>query len=56
MKKVFYYLMIAVMLFGIFPTTIIAAEKVKTAISAENKEVPAEVKVMYNRLEEINRI
>ncbi len=55
MKKVSYYLMIAVMLLGIFPTTIIAAEKVKTAISTEN-EVPAEVKVMYNRLEEIKEM
>ncbi len=31
----------------------IAAEKTTTTVSPNNKEMPAEVKVMFNRLEEI---
>jgi len=38
---------------SIFPSTINATEKNPTSVSANTKEVPAEVKVMYNRLEEI---
>lgn len=53
MKKLSFYLMMAVFSLSIFPSTIIAAEKTKIAVAVENKEVPVEVKVMYNRLEEI---
>jgi len=50
MKKLPLYLMMMVLSLSIFPSTIIASEKNTTAT---NKEMPAEVKVMLNRLEEI---
>ncbi|MBF2708623.1 hypothetical protein [Flavobacterium soyangense] len=53
MKKLPLYLMIMVLSLSIFPSTINAAEKNPTAITANTKEIPAEVTVMYNRLEEI---
>jgi len=53
MKKVPLYLMMMVLSLSIFPSTINATEKNPTSVSANTKEVPAEVKVMYNRLEEI---
>ena len=53
MKKLPLYLMMMVLSLSILPSTIFAAEKNTTAITANTKEVPAEVKVMYNRLEEI---
>lgn len=51
MKKLPLYLMMMVLSLSMFPNTIIAAEKNSTAIA--NKEMPAEIKVMMNRLEEI---
>ena len=38
---------------SILPTTMNAKEKTPTAITANTNEVPAEVKIMINRLEEI---
>lgn len=51
MKKLPLYLMMLVMSLSMFPNTIIASEKNSVAI--EKKEMPLEVKVMINRLEEI---
>lgn len=53
MKKLPVYLMMAVLSLSVFPTTMSANEKNPTALTTNSKEVPAEVKVMYNRLEEI---
>lgn len=53
MKKLPLYLMMMVLSLSIFPSTIFAADKNATEALANTKEVPAEVKVMYNRLEEI---
>ena len=53
MKKVTFYLMMMVLSLSVIPSQIYAAEKNPTAISNTNKEVPAEVKVMLNRLDEI---
>lgn len=53
MKKFPLYLMMMVLSLSILPSTIFAAEKNATALTANTKEVPVEVKVMYNRLEEI---
>jgi hypothetical protein len=53
MKKTTLYLMIMVLSLGTFQSTINAAEKNPTAIAANTKEVPAEVKIMLNRLDEI---
>lgn len=50
MKKLPLYLMMMVLSLSILPTTMIAAEKNPTTTT---KEMPAEVKVMFNRLEEI---
>jgi hypothetical protein len=46
-------LMMMVLSLSIFPSTISANEKNPTANS---KEIPAEVKIMYNRLEEIKAL
>jgi len=43
--------MVMVLSLSIFPTQMMATEKAPTSIPA--KEVPAEVKIMLNRLEEI---
>ena len=53
MKKVTFYLMMMVLSLSVIPTQIYAAEKNPTAISNTTKEIPAEVKVMLNRLDEI---
>ncbi|MFI0491193.1 hypothetical protein [Flavobacterium sp.] len=53
MKKLPLYLMMMVLSLSIIPSTISAAEKNPTAIAADTKEVPAEVKIMLNRLDEI---
>ena len=57
MKKITFYVMMMVMSFSIIPNSVFASEK-NPAISAANtpKEVPAEVKVMLNRLEEIKEM
>ena len=52
MKKSIYLFIAMVLLLNIFPTRIYASEKVPIII--ENpKEVPIEVKAMFNRLDEI---
>lgn len=51
MKKSTIYLMILLVALNFFPANIMAAEP--TPIEAPAKEMPAEVKVMLNRLEEI---
>ena len=56
MKKLSFYLMIMVLSIRILPTTMIASEKKPTAIVANSLEMPVEVKVMFNRLEEIKAI
>lgn len=53
MKKFPLYLMMMVLSLSILPTTMIAAEKNPTTVTTTTKEMPAEVKVMFNRLEEI---
>lgn len=53
MKKSTIYLMMTVLSLSIIPSSIIAAEKNPTTITANTKEVPAEVKIQLNRLEEI---
>ncbi|MBP4142152.1 hypothetical protein MW871_11200 [Flavobacterium sp. I-SCBP12n] len=53
MKKVTFYLMMMVLSLSFVPNQVLAAEKNPTAISNNPKEVPAEVKVMLDRLEEI---
>ncbi len=53
MKKLPLYLMMMVLSLSVFPSTISASEKNSTVNPANTKEVPAEVKVMLNRLEEI---
>ena len=53
MKKLPVYLMMTVLSLSVFPTTISAKENNPTAITSKTKEVPAEVKIMINRLEEI---
>lgn len=51
MKKISLYLMMMVLSLSVFPPTVRAAEK--TAVAANTKEMPVEVKAMFNRLEEI---
>lgn len=53
MKKVSFYLMMMVLSLSIVPTEMLAAEKNPTSIANTPKEVPAEVKVLLNRLDEI---
>jgi hypothetical protein len=56
MKKVTFYLMMMVLSLSILPTQMMAAEKNPTPITNDSKEVPAEVKVLLNRLEEIKKM
>lgn len=53
MKKLPLYLMMMVLSLSVFPTTSFASEKNAPADNTKTKEVPAEVKIMINRLEEI---
>lgn len=53
MKKATFYLMIMILSLTVLPTQVFAIEKNPTSISSTPKEVPAEVKVLLNRLEEI---
>ena len=53
MKKFPIYLMVIALSLSLSPTTIFATEKNPTSIATNTKEVPAEVKTMMNRLEEI---
>jgi hypothetical protein len=56
MKKLPLYLMMIVLSLSVCPSTMFAAEKNATAVTANTKEMPAEVKVMFNRLEEIKKM
>lgn len=53
MKKLPVYLMMAVLSLSVFPTAMSAKEKNPTSVTNVPKEMPAEVKIMINRLEEI---
>ena len=53
MKKLTVYLMMMVLSLSALATPMIAAEKTPTTIANNTKEVPAEVKIMLSRLDEI---
>nr|WP_315188111.1 hypothetical protein [uncultured Flavobacterium sp.] len=53
MKKISFYLMMIVLSLCIVPTQAWATEKPITTTTENPKEIPAEVKVLLNRLEEI---
>ena len=53
MKKISFYLMMIVLSLCIVPTQTSATEKPITTVTGNPKEIPAEVKVLLNRLEEI---
>jgi hypothetical protein len=53
MKKLPFYLMMMVLSLSVFPNSMIASEKKETVVVTNTKEMPAEVKVMFTRLEEI---
>ena len=53
MNKVTFYLMMMVLSLSVVPTQMLAAETTPTSVSNTPKEVPAEVKVLLNRLDEI---
>jgi hypothetical protein len=53
MKKISFYVMMIVLSLTIMPTQIFASEKNPALRSDSPKELPAEVKVMMNRLDEI---
>jgi hypothetical protein len=53
MKKLSFYLMIMLLSLGAFPTTMFAAEKNIATATSDPKEIPAEVRTMLNRLDEI---
>lgn len=56
MKKFPIYLMMILLSLSLSPATIFAAEKNSPSTATNSKEVPAAVKVMYDRLEEIKAI
>lgn len=56
MKKTTLYLMIMMLSLSTFSTTMMAAEKNPITISNNPKEVPPEVKVMLDRLNEIKEM
>jgi hypothetical protein len=56
MKKSVLYLMIMGLSLSTISTTAFAVEKEPTTIVSNPKEIPEEVKVMLNRLEEIKNI
>jgi hypothetical protein len=56
MKKTTLYLMMTVLSLNFIPNSIIAAEKNPNAIALNSKEVPAEVQIQLNRLEEIKAL
>ncbi|MCL6462285.1 MAG: hypothetical protein I4O51_10490 [Flavobacterium micromati] len=53
MKKISFYVMMIVLSLTVMPTQIFASEKNPALLTDSPKEVPAEVKVMLNRLDEI---
>lgn len=56
MKKPVLYLMIMGLLLSTISTTAFAIEKEPTTTVSNSKEIPEEVKLMLNRLEEIKNI
>jgi len=56
MKKLHFYLTMMVLSLSIFPSTIVAAEKNVNTVTVTSNEMPAEVKDMLNRLEEIKKM
>jgi len=56
MKKLSLYAMVLLVSFTSIATPIFATEKNLTVVPIETKEVPAEVKVLLTRLEEIKSI
>ena len=53
MKKMSLYLMMMVLSLSFIPVSMVASEKIPTARAVNNNEIPAEVKVMLSRLDEI---
>ncbi|PWA07314.1 hypothetical protein [Flavobacterium psychrotolerans] len=53
MKKTTLYLMMMVLSLSFFPSTTFASEKNPTTVANNPTEMPAEIKVMLNRLNEI---
>ena len=56
MKKITLSMMIIVLSLSVIPTTMLAKTTEPTAINNTTKEMPAEVKLMLNRLEEIKEM
>lgn len=56
MKNLSIYLMMMLLSLSLVPSTILASEKNPIAVTSEGKEIPAEVKVMLSRLDEIKSI
>ena len=56
MMKLSFYLMIQLLSSGYFPTALFAADNNVAAVTSNPKEVPAEVKTMLNRLDEIKEM
>ena len=56
MKKFPLYLMMMVLSLSIIPTSIMATEKNPTEKTVETREMPVEIKIMLNRLEEIKAL
>ena len=52
MKKTAFYLIIAILL-SVFPSKVMASEKNPVPIETPNTEIPAEIKPLLNRLDEI---
>ena len=53
MKKNILCLMLIALSFVMFPNTIMATEKTPTHVTAKSNEIPEEIKVMIDRLNEI---
>ena len=56
MKKITLSIMIIVLSLAIIPTTMLAKTTSLTADSNASKEMPAEVKILFDRLEEIKEM
>ena len=56
MKKLNFVIMMMVLSLCVLPSTVFANEKTPTTIEATSKEVPAEVQLKLDRLEEIKEM
>ena len=56
MKKFNYFLMIMVLSLTVFPAAMFANEKTPIIVEATSKEVPAEIQLKLDRLEEIKEM